>query len=392
MRIDGNRIEGLETMDLVASCIGRRVPATATLLLIVTGCSATSIAPPQGATPPAGQTAVRHGYGVGPIVHPKVTGTIVGFDLDQHGSDGVLANCCGPTMHVSLETFDQTTGKITGVVGKGGSGSAGYEVYGILAGDVGFVSHKDYELMNPVTGEKLNEKWVPPASFTVDQIAENQSTPEQAIFGYDSSDITSIVAGDIVRGTAKRIRLDQDYFGIGASPVIAEDPVTHQAVVIAQDGGLPNPPTIGIVDLRTGKTAVFQGLGDGDADGIGIDSKTGTVCTTTGGDAGVEFYDLKTQMGFEVQIPNSGGSELLSGSSVAVDDIHGLCIVTQPVTPEGTQGPSAIWVVDEKGSFLEEIPDFHFWFGAGLAINPKKRIGFVVSPRPEYETLTGFSY
>jgi hypothetical protein len=143
--------------------------------------------------------------------------------------------------------------------------------------------------------------------------------------------------------------------------------------------------------LKTGKTTTFTGKGYGDVGGIGIDSKTDTMCTTTGIDAGVEFYDLKTHDGFEVQLPNSGGSELHSGSGVAVDSIHGLCIIAQPVPGYSTQA-SDIVVADEKGDFLEEIPGFNFWFGVGPAIDPAKRTGFVVNPRPEYATLSGFTY
>jgi hypothetical protein len=369
-----------------------RVSAAVTLVLICTGCSAGGIAPPPRAAPQTASHAGRHPYGLGPIVHPKISGSIVGFDIDQNGDDGVLANCCGRTLQVSLETFDQTTGAITRVVKKGGAGNTGYQVFGILGDDVGFIGHSGYELMDPVAGEKLTGKWTPPASFAVYQVAENQSTPEQALLGYSPSDVTSVVAADVVHNTATVIPLDQDLFSLGANPVIAQDAATHQAVIAAQNGSRYTIAVIGIIDLRSGKTTTFQGVGYGQVDGIGVDSKTDTACTTTGTDAGVEFYDLKKHTGFEVQLPNAGSApEIHSGAGVAVDSIHGLCLVAQPVSGQGTQA-SAIWVLDEKGDFLEEIQGFNFWFDVGPAINPKKRIGYVASPRPAYETLTGFSY
>lgn len=366
--------------------------ATAALFIALAACSSANLPAPQNA--PAARMVVQHGYSVGPIVQPKLKGTILSYDIDQHGSDGLLADYNGRSFRVSLETFDQTTGKITKVVREGSSEKINYGVGGIFAHDVGFVADKKYQLMNPVTGEKLNETWTPPVSFEVTQVAENQSTPEQAMLGYDSAYAslpTAVIAADVTKGAGKLIPLDQTLFSSGAIPVIAQDPATDQAVVGATDGGRTTQPTFGIIDLRTGKTTTFKGLGDGDVDGIGIDSKTDTMCTTTGDDAGVEFYDLKTETGFEVQLPNSGGSELHSGAGVAVDSIHGLCIVAQPVSGEGTQA-SAIWVVDEKGDFLEEIQGFNFWFDVGPVINPAKRIGFVENPRPEYGTLTGFSY
>jgi hypothetical protein len=326
-------------------------------------------------------------------VTPKLSGTILGFDIDQNGSDGVLANYNGRSLRVSLETFDQTTGKITKVVREASDRKGDYVVQGILARDIGFISYKGYALMNPVTDEKLDGTWTPPAGFEVVQVAENQSSSKQVMLGYDTSEAsqpTALVVADIPRGNSTKIPLDQNVFGTGAVPVIAQDPATGKAVIAATDGGITHP-TLGIVDLKTGKTTTFTGLGYGEVDGIAVDTATDIACTTTGVDAGVEFYNLKTQSGFEVQLPNSGGSELHSGAGVAVDSLHNLCIIAQPVSGNGTQA-SAIWVADERGDFLEEITGFNFWFGVGPAINPTSRIGYIQNPRPEYGSLTGFSY
>lgn len=366
------------------------------VLIVTAGCAGPSAPFPGGAARDFVRSGARGEYGIGPTVHPKLNGTILGFDIDQHGSDGLLSNYSPRSFRVSLETFDQTSGKILKVVKEGPESRGDYEVFGILAQDIGFLDHygKGYELMNPVTGNRITATWTPPTGFEVTQIAENQSTSTQVMLGYDtskSSQPTALVVADVAKGSVKEIALDQNLFGTGAIPVIAQDPATDQAVIAAQDGGRTTSPTIGLIDLKSGKIATFTGLGYGDVDGIGVDPKTDTLCTTTGDDAGVEFYDLKTRDGFEVELPNSGGSELHSGAGVAVDPIHGLCVIAQPVPGEGTQA-SEIVVADEKGNFLEEIPGFNFWFGVGPAIDPAKRTGFIVNPRPEYATLTGFSY
>jgi hypothetical protein len=369
----------------------RSIVGAALLCAACAGCAGTNVALPPAQIVSGGFLRGHAAYSVGPTVSPKVPGTILGFDIDQNGTDGVLADCCGRTLQVSLETFDQRTGKITKVVGKGGE-NASYAVDGILAHDIGFIDHNGYELMNPVTGEKLNGTWTPPASFSVWQIAENQSTSLQAILGFSPSGQTSVAAVDVLRKTAKVIALNQLEFGIGAVPVIAEDSATNQAVVAANDGSLYTRPNLDIIDLRSGKSTVFQGIGYGSVNGIGIDSKTDTAATTTNTDAGIEFYNLKTQASFEVNFPNSGSDpELHSGSGLAMDPVNGLCIVGQPVSGGGTQA-SAIWVVDEKGDFLDEIAGFDFWWDDGPLINPNKRIGFIANPRPAYATLTGFSY
>jgi hypothetical protein len=369
---------------------GRYTLSRCVAAMLLTGCSAATL---QGA-PPNVRVDARGAYGLGPVVQPRLAGTILGFDIDQHGDDGVFANYNSRSLRVSLETFDETTGKITKVVREGAGSSGDYVVYGILAGDVGFFYHNKYEVMDPVTGEKITGSWTPPKPFEVSQIAENQSRSTAVMLGYDTnqpSEPTEVVAADVVSGTAKVIPLDQSLFSTGGVPEIAQDSATNQAVIAAQNGSRYTHPVIGIIDLKSGKTTTFTGVRYGDVDGIDVDTKAGVACTTTGTDAGIEFYDLKTHRGSEVQLPNSGGSELHSGSGVAVDSVHGLCMVAQPVSGEGTQA-SAIWVVNEKGTFFEEIQGFNFWFGVGPAINPEKRLGYVVNPRPEYGNLAGFSY
>jgi|HubBroStandDraft_5_1064220.scaffolds.fasta_scaffold16592_4 hypothetical protein len=362
---------------------------------LMAGCAGAGSVPSAQAERGFSSSGVRGAYGVGVTVRPKLPGTIEGFDIDQHGNDGLLASYDERSFRVSLETFDQTTGKITKVIREGPQRKGDYAVFGILARDVGFFEHGTaYDLMSPVSGNAINGSWTPPQGFEVSQIAENQNTPAQVMLGYDfgiASAPTALVVADVAKGTAKEIALDQSVFGTGAVPVIAQDPASDEAVIAAVDGGRYTHPTIGIVNLKNGKTTTFTGLGYGEVDGIGIDSKTHTACTTTGIDAGVEFYNLKTRRGFEVQLPHSEGSELRSGAGVAMDPIHGLCIIAQPV-PGSTTQASQIVVADEKGEFLEEIPGFNFWFGVVPAIDPAKRTGFVQSPRPEYAALAGFSY
>jgi hypothetical protein len=351
-----------------------------------------------GTTPESTQRLQTSGLpyldGIGVTVHPKLAGTILGFDIDQHGSDGLFANYDARSFRVSLETFDQTTGKIINVVEQHRSSKGDYAVYGIAAHDIGLFAHGTaYELMNPVRGEKIDGSFAPPSGFEISQLAENQSTSTQVMLAYDTSnsDATALIVADLATGSSKEIALDQSEFSIGAVPVIAQDPATDEAVIAAEDGGRSTPPTIGIVNLKTGKAVTFTGLGVGEVDGIGVDTKTHTACTTTGDDAGVEFYNLQTHTGFKVDLPGSGGSELHSGAGVAVDSIHGLCIIAQPVPGSATEA-SDIVVADEKGNFIEEIPGFDFWFDDAPAIDPAKRTGFIANPRPAYDTLTGFSY
>jgi hypothetical protein len=345
------------------------------------------------------QGIARDSGTLGPIVQPKMPGQILGFDLDQNGSDALLANyrvLQGGITQASVETFDQRSGDITKMVKKTESSNASYAVLGIAGHDVGVVESGSgtYRLMDPVTKGKFTGTWTPPVPFVVDQIAENQSSSTSVILGYDASYAsfpTAVVVADLLANTGKVISLDQSLFGTGNVPTIAQDPVTNQAVVTGGNAAPLTNPSIGVVDIAKGKVSAFTALGEGAINSVAVDSKTGTACTVTELDEGLEFYNIKTHAGFEVFLPNNG-SELQSGSEVAMDPVHGLCIVTQPVsTGQGTQ-QSAVWVYDEQGNLKEGIAGFDFWFGAGLAIDPKERRGYIVNPRPSYTTLTGFTY
>ena len=379
----------------------RALSAALVVIPSLAACSATSTlqATPAAAPAPMRQAVLPLSGTLGPIVQPKMPGEILGFDIDQHGNDGLLANyrdLQGGLTEASVETFDQRSGKITKMVKKTKSPSASYAVAGIVGHDVGVIDAGTgtYKLVNPVTGGKFTGTWTPPISFIVSQIAVNQTSATSVMLGYDkryASFPTVIVVADVLKTTGKVIGLDQDLFGTGNLPTIAQDVATNQAVVTGGNSAPYTHPSIGIVNLSTGKVSTFTALGDGSINSVAIDPKTDTACTVTNLDEGLEFYNIKSQKGFEVFLPNNG-SQLQSGSQVAMDPIHGFCIATQPVsTGQGTQ-QSAVWVYDEKGNLIEGITGFNFWFGAGLAIDPAKRRGYVLNPRPSYTTLTGFTY
>src|SRR5580698_7603886 len=115
--------------------------------------------------------------GLGAVLTTKDGGQIYGFDIDQHGDDGVLASAQDAggdgDFLVSVETFDQNTGKITRSFAKYQGPRNSYAIDGIFAGDVALVTHfvvpkgtifakRLYETMNPVTAKKFTGDWVPP--------------------------------------------------------------------------------------------------------------------------------------------------------------------------------------------------------------------------------------
>jgi hypothetical protein len=350
---------------------------------------------PGGASASAART--RHTSGsIGPIVHPKVPGEILGFDIDQNGTDGVFANyrdLSGGKTELSVETFDQRTGKITKVVTKTKSRRGSYSVLGIVDNDIGVIADgKNYDLMAPVRGGKFTGTWTPPIPFNLTRIAVNQT--KSVMLGYDNryaSAPTVLIVANVTGGPTTIVNLDQSVFGPGDVSSIAEDTKNNKAMITGGNGAQLTHPTIGIVDLVKGSVKTFTGLGYGSVNSVAIDSTNNTACAVTNLDEGVEFYDVNTRDGFQVFLPNQG-SQLQSGSQVAIDPIHHLCVITQPVSIGGGTEQSAVWIYDEQGNLQGGISGFNFWFGAGLSIDRSKRIGYILNPRPEYTTLTGFTY
>ena len=105
---------------------------------------------------------------------------------------------------ISVQTFDETTGKITKTFGvkKGKAVSKGddYVADGIFDGGVALVdfqkagipgqtpTHDMYRVMDPVTANKFTGKWSAKIKlFNVLQWAVNQTTTTSVLFGYPRS-------------------------------------------------------------------------------------------------------------------------------------------------------------------------------------------------------------
>jgi hypothetical protein len=394
------------------------LPSSCLVLLALCACAGTTT-PAGGVTPATHLTAVRDGGSLGPVLTASDGGQIFGFDIDSNGNDGVLA---AAGSQISVQTFDETTGKITKTLGaitgkKVGKGDD-YVADGIFAGDVGLVDFqkagipgqtptKDmYHLLNPVTKNRLNGRWVPPLKlFNVLEWAPNQSTDTSVVFGYqrEGSDPLDLIDSDVGKNTfGKVIGLNETDFALGTQPQLAEDTVNNLAVMATSPSfgaaGGP-PPVIWTVSLKSGKMTHFSGVncpgsvGCGYANGIAYDSSTGIACTTTELDAGVEFYNVAKETGNRVQLPNNAG-QLEAGAFVANDAVNGLFLIAQPVSSTSPSG-STIQVYNESGTLEESINGFSFSDASSvipvrISINPTSRSGWVNGPQADQ--LQEFSY
>jgi hypothetical protein len=260
-------------------------------------------------------------------------GQILGFDIDQDGTDGLLTESLtlGNKLKSAIETFDIKTAKITKIVKVMVSPpNDDFVTFGIVGEDVGFVDEQRvsfddisrddvFFLLNPVKNEKITGRWKPPhvADSVLYQQAENQTTSTQVSVVFRnafSMDTPWLYVWNSSTNKFKRfIRLTY------AGEAVAEDTSTNQAVLASQDGS--GAPINTLVNLKTKKIIVFPGInngpyGAGAVNGLAVDSGTGIACTTTELNAQVEFYDLKKETGFAVQLPDTGSaSQANSGCS-----------------------------------------------------------------------------
>jgi hypothetical protein len=308
---------------------------------------------------------------------------------------------------VSVETFDQTTGSITRSFARHDGPRTTYGVDGIFAGDIGLVTHfvvpkgeifakRRYAVLDPVTSGGFTGGWTPPVpDIDVQQNAENQDTDTNVMLAIElkNQDVPDLIVADLAAGTSEAISLDPKDFGLANGPKLAQDTQLKRAVLAySPDGGavFGLAPVTALVNLSTGKVVNIRGFNNGpvhagSVNGVAVDSTTHIACTTTELNAQVEFYDLQKHFGTKaVQLPGTGPTDQLnSGAAVAVDQVHHLFLVADPVY--APTGNSAIVVYDEAGNLVEAIPGFNFSnafrvIPVRVALNPGQRMGWVDGP------------
>ena len=350
--------------------------------------------------------------GLGPVVTSRFGGEIFGWDIDQNGNDGLLTETAleGGAFINAIETFDESTGKITKVVQKVERPNASVEpvVDAIAGSDVGIVDveralvgleRSDYfDLLSPVSHNKLTGRTKPqhdlgmvPSFFTNNQASSSQV---MIVFYTDKHghDRFGLYTYDTVAKTwGTRLDFPQRFLFQSQPNYAVVDAATNEAVVGHLKRSRYNPhesTTFEVLDAKTGKhLRSFYGVGYGFPNGMAIDPTTGVLCTTTTGDMDVEFYMLATGKGKAVQIPilNGGGGPLTNGAAVAADPIHHLFLIAQLNSTVSPSGGSSVLVYDEHGKLVEYIDGFEFLnnytvIPPHVAVNPANRTGYVNGP------------
>lgn len=361
--------------------------------------------------------------GLGKVLSSKDGGQIYGFDIDQTGDDGVLATAQDTQAgyRVSVETFDQNTGKIVKSFAKEDGPRDSYSIDGIFAGDVALITHyivpkgtiyakRKYDVMNPVTANAFTGAWTPPVKdIDVQMAAENQATSTGVLLAIElkRQDAPDLIVSDIAANTfGNTIHLDPNLFALNTGPHLAQYTAANMAVLASSpDGGAVGgqPPINALIDLATGKMKTFNGYNNGrfhagSVNGLAADPNTGIAATTTELNSQVEFYDLNKKKGIGfVQLPCTDSEDQVnSGTSIANDPVNKLFLVTDLDYCDGSQG-AAIVVYDETGAFVEAIAGFNPDAQYAVVqppprINPGKRMGWAFAGPQGVSQLQQFFY
>jgi hypothetical protein len=346
------------------------------------------------------QTSASRPKGPGNItVRTKFGGNIFGFDIDQNGTEGVLADVKslsdGNTLS-AVETFDQKTGKILKLIAKKITPVDDDIVIGIVGTSTAIVEHehapcplclvdkRPYHLISPLDSNQYTGLWKPPhfgKNDIVLGVSRNQGAPIAAFLVLDNifpGFNNFVFSWDVAKNTfGPEIKMTDPNLEPYLTPAFGLDTKTNTAVLAQDDGCRFCTPDIGLVDLASGEFSHFTGLGEGSVNGLAVDSEDGIACTTTAMDANVQFYDLKTKSGFTELLPGATQGRLQSGTDVEFDPIHKLFLIGQPVSSTGAG--SSIQVYDPKGNLVESLNGFNSGFGY-IALLPKQRSGFVNAP------------
>ncbi len=389
--------------------ISRRVSF---FLALAALCSAVALAQTNEFQPnsPSGPTGV--------LVHSQFGGQIFGFDIDQNGTEGILAEAkslANGNVLAAVETFDQASGRILDVVQltQPNHSQDDFITMGVVGNSVGlfeheivghqFVSSRVFSVVNPLSGNRITGAWTPPIGtqhiIMPGGVSRSQGVPNVAVFAYDNSDnfIPYVFSSNVANNTFGPVVMITDSTNFGSvPPPIAYDSVTNQAVLGGGTGEFDRRPIIGVVNLTAGTVSEFEGIGLGFVNGIAIDSADGIFCTDTEDDASVEFYDLSTETGFTVVLPGSGGQQQFSGADVEFDSVNKLFLIAQPDSSSLPSG-STIYVYDTHGNLQETINGFSFsnTFNVvpmHIALHPSLRSGYVDGPDSGVTEIQAFTY
>ena len=349
----------------------------------------------------------------GVIVQSQFGGQIFGFDIDQAGTEGVLAESHRQddgTVLAAVETFDQRTGAILKVVREIITPNDDFVALGVTGNSVGLVEREHVQgrfnvvrtflTINPLRRNRFNGRWTPPVGtdHLVELVSRNQGT-QNAVWTLDLSSnfMPTVFNTDVGANTFGPVfSINDPDFSNFPDPGFAYDPMRNRAILGHAFLGNPFiPGWMATVDLATGNFTKFRSVGIGDVNGLAYDPVTDTACATTEIDFSVAFYNIATQSGFKEPLPGAT-QQFFSAAAVEFDPVNKLFLVAQEHSSTSSSG-SSIHVYDTAGNLIESLNGFSFSNAfnvvpAHIAIKPGDRTGFIDGPDEGVTQLQGFNY
>lgn len=318
-----------------------------------------------------------------------------GYAINSSGHDAFLTSgqttASGSTLS-SVETFDQTTGRVTGTVVSSTSDIYFTPAWGAYGGDTGLFGTFDpssgnsiYNLLSPLASGTVGAPWTSPDPALL-ELAQNPTGATTAGLGGTSGPgghyhVFATNLATNTSGPEYDVSGPISSFTYGFYNWIAQNPSTNTSVIAGADLlNYCNAPVIDSINLSNGAQTATTGLGSGIAQGLAVDPTTNKAFVLTACDSGMETLDLGTQTGTETIL---GGFQNLYAT---VDQQRGLVLITQLEGNDASVNNnvlSSVIVLDENGTVQKQIEQFNFFNAflpfdsSSLQINPGTRSGYI---------------
>ena len=349
-----------------------------------------------------------------------------GFGINRDGDDGFLTSFGfnGQTLFGSVETFDQTTNKITNIADSWSTpnGVGPYVFFealggGVYTGDVATywrLSEDPFngplpstlKTLNPTSSGTIGNDVTLPATASPAMLlafgAPDYKDDNAAFLGYGWNPATYRSDGKWYAfqanvpanstGAAYDVTpnvIDSSCPGRSNYRAFTANTTTNVALMAASCGNLE------LLNFGTGAITTIKGLGSGHPGGLGVDTSTNIAAMTTQDDAGLTVFDLNAGTAKEVFLP---GANTPFGTSVGVDPLHHLFLVLQRLAgnAQNNNNLSAILVYDENGNLVSRHDTFRIGRTSGFRgqtlpqLKPSNRSGYV--PGAQADQLQPFRY
>ena len=363
----------------------------------------------------------------------------IGFGVDRNGSGGFVSSGVLDLSSAALigaaseQRFDQATNGVTRLAASSSSshlyGTINGGAPGAFTGSVGLYQDLDwagqkmmYHTFDLTTGGS-DAAWTPPDGYLppeadrvnfVGQVmpADNQTSDDTAFFSGENGhgEDWQLFTSNVKAGTfGPRWSLTPEVASI-ATPAIdgtAQDTSTDTAVLAASDNTFTSHSKIVTVNLHDGSTSSFDAGTQDSADGIAVDSSSGTALT--GRFFGLGLYDLaaktSTQLdpggsGYYAPIADSTRGQYLVFEGAGADFFGRLPNPHAPgniwgLTPNNN-ALSSVLVLNSQGKLIRRIEKFNNTgmflraTAALLQVNPSTGIAYAIGQ--DGINLQPFSY